>query len=222
MSCRPTIRSIEDGLSEGEEIATYGTFSIDAAAQLAGKPSMMNPEMEMTGHDHDQGKPPSVTQPVIEFKSIQLDADLKNAFHPIIDNYLELKDALVNDNFGMAEKNASKLLDEMKKVKMEMFEGDAHQVWMQHGMEARQNLEKIVKAENIGEARALFKPFSQHMIQLVKIFNPFDKKLYIQHCPMADDFKGADWLSTEENIMNPYFGESMLTCGEVTDEISNQ
>jgi Cu(I)/Ag(I) efflux system membrane fusion protein len=33
-----------DGLSEGEEIVTSGTFSIDAAAQLEGKPSMMNPE----------------------------------------------------------------------------------------------------------------------------------------------------------------------------------
>ena len=30
------------GLKEGEEIVTDGTFSVDAAAQLAGKPSMMN------------------------------------------------------------------------------------------------------------------------------------------------------------------------------------
>ena len=34
---------ITDGLSEGEEIVTSGTFSVDAAAQLEGKPSMMNP-----------------------------------------------------------------------------------------------------------------------------------------------------------------------------------
>ncbi|MGB4415329.1 MAG: efflux RND transporter periplasmic adaptor subunit [Paludibacter sp.] len=31
-----------DGLEEGEEIVTDGTFSVDAAAQLEGKPSMMN------------------------------------------------------------------------------------------------------------------------------------------------------------------------------------
>jgi membrane fusion protein, copper/silver efflux system len=45
---------IESGLQEGEEIAVSGTFSIDAAAQLAGKPSMMSPEggPVMTGHDH--------------------------------------------------------------------------------------------------------------------------------------------------------------------------
>jgi len=33
---------VESGLEEGEEIVTDGTFSVDAAAQLAGKPSMMN------------------------------------------------------------------------------------------------------------------------------------------------------------------------------------
>ena len=34
---------IMNGLSEGEEVVTSGTFSVDAAAQLEGKPSMMNP-----------------------------------------------------------------------------------------------------------------------------------------------------------------------------------
>lgn len=33
---------VTDGLTAGEEIVTSGTFSVDAAAQLEGKPSMMN------------------------------------------------------------------------------------------------------------------------------------------------------------------------------------
>jgi len=37
---------VSEGLSEGEEIVTNGTFSVDAAAQLAGKTSMMNPSEE--------------------------------------------------------------------------------------------------------------------------------------------------------------------------------
>ena len=44
---------VEDGLHEGEEIAVNGTFSIDAAAQLAGKPSMMSPEGGTGGHEHE-------------------------------------------------------------------------------------------------------------------------------------------------------------------------
>lgn len=45
---------ITGGLTEGEEIVTEGAFSVDAAAQLEGKPSMMNQEggAAMAGHDH--------------------------------------------------------------------------------------------------------------------------------------------------------------------------
>ncbi len=45
---------VSEGLTEGEEIAINGVFKIDASAQLAGKPSMMNPEggKISTGHNH--------------------------------------------------------------------------------------------------------------------------------------------------------------------------
>ena len=41
------------GLENGEEIVTNGTFTVDAAAQLKGKKSMMNEKAEkvMTGHE---------------------------------------------------------------------------------------------------------------------------------------------------------------------------
>jgi len=47
---------VVNGLNEGEEIVTQGTFSVDAAAQLEGKPSMMNPQggKVSTGHQHDE------------------------------------------------------------------------------------------------------------------------------------------------------------------------
>lgn len=48
---------VNEGLEEGEEIATNGVFKIDAAAQLQGLPSMMNPDggIVSTGHNHDDG-----------------------------------------------------------------------------------------------------------------------------------------------------------------------
>jgi Cu(I)/Ag(I) efflux system membrane fusion protein len=47
---------VKEGLAEGEEIAFNGVFKIDAAAQLAGKPSMMNPGSGKTplGHSHHE------------------------------------------------------------------------------------------------------------------------------------------------------------------------
>ena len=36
---------------------------------------------------------------------------------------------------------------------------------------------------------------------------------------MVNNDEGAFWLSTEEEILNPYYGASMLRCGEVVEEI---
>ena len=44
-------------------------------------------------------------------------------------------------------------------------------------------------------------------------------KLYYQYCPMAFNNKGAYWLSNEEAIRNPYFGDKMLKCGLVERDI---
>jgi Cu(I)/Ag(I) efflux system membrane fusion protein len=32
---------------------------------------------------------------------------------------------------------------------------------------------------------------------------------------MADNSKGAYWLSNEKKVRNPYYGASMLSCGQV-------
>ena len=213
---------VESGLEAGEEIATNGTFSIDAAAQLAGKPSMMSPEggATTTGHqhgasmdhsDHDQHDEP--------LKQISIPADAKKAISQLINSYLLLKDALVNDDFDSSINHAELLKKEIDGISMSKFQGDAHLVWMKEGVPLSKLISEITTADNIEKARIPFKPLSTHVINLAKVFQPIDKTLYVQHCPMANDFKGADWLSAEDNIMNPYYGASMLTCGEVTDTI---
>jgi Cu(I)/Ag(I) efflux system membrane fusion protein len=57
------------------------------------------------------------------------------------------------------------------------------------------------------------------MIAIAESFAPLSTAIYIQNCPMADSNKGADWLSLDKEIQNPYFGESMLSCGENTKTI---
>ncbi|MDA3893935.1 MAG: efflux RND transporter periplasmic adaptor subunit [Salinivirgaceae bacterium] len=47
---------VKEGLSEGEEIAVNGVFKIDAASQLEGKPSMMNPQGGAGSTPHDMSK----------------------------------------------------------------------------------------------------------------------------------------------------------------------
>ena len=212
---------IEEGIEVGEEIATNGTFSIDAAAQLAGKPSMMSPTggAVMTGHNHGASTSAEHSVHNIPAKSIQLSADMEKAISALFESYLRLKDALVKDKFDQTVSEAKKLNDEIDGISMTMFKGEAHNLWIKDGMPLTSLIKEMANASGIEAARKPFKPLSTHMINLAKAFDPLEKPLFIQHCPMADDFKGADWLSTEGNIMNPYYGASMLTCGEVTDTI---
>ncbi|HAH49942.1 MAG TPA: hypothetical protein DCL80_01175, partial [Balneola sp.] len=47
-----------------------------------------------------------------------------------------------------------------------------------------------------------------------------DNKLYVQFCPMANDKSGAKWLSTKEEILNPYYGSMMIKCGTTLKTIN--
>ena len=43
--------------------------------------------------------------------------------------------------------------------------------------------------------------------------------IYKQYCPMALNNTGGYWLSSEEKILNPYFGDKMLKCGKIDSKI---
>lgn len=220
---------IEEGLKEGEEIAVNGTFSIDAAAQLAGKPSMMSPEggQVMTGHNHGgtstegtashQGHEEQTISSVSN--SLAIDKQAKDALLPLYSSYLQWKDALTKDNFAEAQKTAIIMKTALEKINMGLFKGDAHNAWMDFQGSLNKSLEHVQHFSDIEQLRKVFQPVSTTMIEMITVFNPIDGAIYVQHCPMADNNKGADWLSREKEIKNPYFGSSMLTCGEVTKEI---
>lgn len=78
-----------DGLSEGEEIVTSGTFNVDAAAQLEGKPSMMNPQGEAVPASHDHNG----------LQKVKSKADGHNAHSELIKS-----DGIKGDNMKSMEK----------------------------------------------------------------------------------------------------------------------
>jgi Cu(I)/Ag(I) efflux system membrane fusion protein len=188
---------IAGGLKVGEEVVTNGAFYVDAAAQLANKTSMMN---------SSQSEPKS-------------NGGSHNQISQLIVSYLALKDSLVNDNFEGAKKAAVKTHKLTENMDMKAMSHQAHKAYMEVNKSMKSNLKKAVTAEDIEPLRNTFLDISNSMIKLSKSTVLTDK-LYIQHCPMANDYDGGDWLSKEKKIRNPYFGSSMLTCGSVTDEVN--
>lgn len=189
---------IVKGIENGEEIVTNGAFAVDAAAQLAGKESMMN-------HGHTG--------------SSDLTFQHTDKVKKLIALYLELKNALVSDDFTSVQTELKKMNDHLSMIKMNDFSEKDHAEWMKHGPDLKLIVGKSITSSSIKEVRDYFTGLSGHAISLAEYFGPFNNTLYVLHCPMADSNKGADWLSTESEVRNPYFGSAMLTCGEVKREV---
>lgn len=213
---------IEAGLQSGEEIAVNGTFSIDAAAQLAGKPSMMNLEggVAMTGHNHGSSDNSKMENMTTIPKKVSLSDETKKTLQPIFTDYFNLKTELANDDFDKAKEAGKKLKSNLNKIDMKLFKGDAHTIWMLQSTSLKASLEHIEHLADIKSIRESFLDISNVMIAIIESFDPIKTTVYVQHCPMANTEKGADWLSKEKEILNPYFGASMLTCGEITKTIN--
>lgn len=216
--------TILNGLESGDEIVTNGTFTVDAAAQLQGKKSMMNSEggKTMTGHEGHLGMQegskmePSTTTDHSEMKRrIDVSNKFQGQLKQVFDAYLNVKDALVNDDGAVAQKEAEQIEESLGKVDMKLLKDkEAHNHWMTIQKELKASSNAMASTSDIKEQRGHFKHLSAHMISSVQLFG-VNQKVYTNYCPMADSNKGAYWLSIEKEIRNPYYGEAMMTCGEI-------
>ncbi len=201
---------ILDGLKNGEEVVTNGTFTVDAAAQLQGKKSMMNSsgQEEIDPKNH-----------LAEIERQEVPLKFQNQLKIVFDNYMVIEKALVNDNSETPKTAANELLKSIKNVDMTLVNDEpGHSHWMLLEKELRQSASAISKTSDIKEQRDYFSSLSAHLINAIKTFG-INKKVYVDYCPMVNEDSGAFWLSTEKEILNPYYGASMLRCGEISDEI---
>ncbi len=219
---------IEKGLESGEEIAINGTFSIDAAAQLAGKPSMMHPDVISTayqGHKHgdmiENTEKPSGHGTGLEVNTSEQKyaspETFQNQLKAVFDAYLPVKDALVESDIEEASQKADLLLDALNRVEMTSLNGESHSEWMKDLSILTSATSGIIDEEDLAKARQLLSPLSDQLFHTLQKFE-VPVTGYRQYCPMAFDFAGAFWLSDSEQILNPYFGDAMLTCGNVEEE----
>lgn len=209
---------VKSGLDEGEEIATSGTFSIDAAAQLAGKPSMMSPDGTAKAV-HQHGEVTSVTDPFENpIPSFEVNQQFKNQLTDFYGQYLSVKDALVASDAAQALKNAKSMQQAFGKIDADLLKSDALEQWNIYSNALRSSIKDMTETSDLTEMRQALIPLSNELFRSIKSFHPTIKG-YFQYCPMADNNKGAYWISGENDIKNPYFGDAMLTCGEVVEEI---
>lgn len=219
---------VSDGLKVGEVIAVNGVFKIDAASQLAGKPSMMNPQ----GGDSGAGKMPgmdmggdkntskAVSKGFTSSETLTKTPDqFKQQLTAVYSDYLKMKDAFVASDAGTVSQAAKAVTKSIKNVDMELLKGDAHMAWMKQLKIMNPAIQAISQQSGLKQQRKEFAIFNPAFYQSIKEFGLKGVTAYYQHCPMANSNQGAYWLSETKEIRNPYFGEDMIGCGETRETL---
>lgn len=187
---------VQDGLEMGEEIVTNGVFAVDAAAQLSGNYSMM-------------GRPENIILEVPEAFQKQLTE--------VAEAYFEVKNALVDSNPEKAAESSQILNKAIINVDMTLLKGKSHEAWMKSEGALKTASKNISNTKDLEMQRKHFQHLSNNLLNVIEDFGLKKDTIYKAYCPMTDDDRGGYWLSEFKEIRNPYFGEAMLTCGEVRE-----
>jgi hypothetical protein len=137
-----------------------------------------------------------------------------NELQAVYDAYFNVKDALIKSDSKLTSAKAKDLLTAITAVKMDKLKNNEHTVWMKVMKKLTADAKSISSTTDLKKQRDSFKSLSKSTYDLIKVSSP-EQPIYKQYCPMAD----ADWLSKEKAVKNPYYGSSMLTCGNVVETI---
>jgi len=185
---------------------TVTNFVITLAAvtlfAACGNPQKTESADAHEGHNHAAGEGHGATTEATT-SSVSLKDDKLNA---VYQHYVHLTNALVKGDVAEA-KVAANAIELGSKA-------------LTNGAALATLVAKIGSAADIDAQRVVFAELSTNFIERVKASGLNSGEVYVEYCPMALNDKGASWLSNQKEIKNPYFGESMLTCGDIKETIS--
>jgi hypothetical protein len=141
-----------------------------------------------------------------------------NPFSAVYESYFAVMDALVKSDGVAVSVHAKNLVAAINDVKMDKLSMDVHMVWMKVLANLKKDAKHISDTKEISPQRDYFNTLSKNLYE-VMIVSKQETPTYYQFCPMANDGKGANWLSKDETIKNPYYGSQMLTCGNTVETI---
>ncbi len=137
----------------------------------------------------------------------------------LFEAYIGLKEAFVASDANNVRKEANATAKQLAAVDMKELSGAAYNDWIIYHGEMSSALEKIKAADDIEAQREHFERLSYSFYKTIKAYGLGGATAYYTYCPMAFNDKGAYWLSDNDEIRNPYFGDAMLTCGSVEETL---
>jgi hypothetical protein len=195
-----------------------------AAAMMAGACNTETKQSETKSPEAPAPATEHVTYTGGEVKTIsavfnQVDAGASASLRAMVDQYILIKNSLADDKPDEAASAAKAMVEAGGKLDKSLLTAEQKKAYDALEAGLKEHAGHIAaKSDDIRAQRDHFDELSSGVYELVKNFGA-GRSLYHDHCPMANDNQGADWISENRDIRNPYFGASMLTCGTVKEEI---
>ncbi|HOD10001.1 MAG: DUF3347 domain-containing protein [Flavobacterium sp.] len=191
---------------KGEECSKCGMELTEPVAQV----EPIHEENEKTQELKDTTKLPTndVKEKVIETKT-------PFSINAIVANYLKIKNALTKDDAKAAAIAGKSLFNDFNTINSNSLTTTQKKEYLDIADDAKEHAKHISdNAGKIDHQREHFVTLSKDINDLIKMFGT-KQKLYQDFCPMANDGKGAIWISETKEIKNPFYGSQMLTCGSL-------
>ncbi|CAN5593298.1 DUF3347 domain-containing protein [soil metagenome] len=136
--------------------------------------------------------------------------------------YYTMKDAFIKSDTALVNSAASNFSGKILQVEMEGLQADT--TILELAVQLKQSISgetnNLLAVKDIAAKRKSFQAVSDGLFDFLRTIRYTGSKVYQQYCPMAFDNNGAAWLSNSSEIVNPYFGEKMLHCGDVRDSVN--
>lgn len=152
-----------------------------------------------------------------QVNTVAINQSTKEGLTEVLQAYYKLKDAMVASDSNKVKLAADSMMVLIERVDTSNLEEGVSTSLTSEIDAVRFNVQKIADTSGITAQREFLPALTTNLIELITKYNFNSQPVYKQFCPMAFDDKGAYWLSDSESILNPYFGDMMLTCGEVKE-----
>ncbi len=157
--------------------------------------------MKMNQHDHKD-----------KVKKYDVESEFQAQLKTVIDSNQKLVEALLNDDYDSIKKAIIQFSSQLVRVDASLLSGDAYDKWKEYLNEMKPEVKRTILANNLVFQRVHFAKLNETLYKSLRSFGTGGSEVYYNYCPMAN-LVGASWLTTTNDIQNPYFGQKMSKCG---------
>ncbi len=178
------------------------------------------PKQETEDHEEPEHASGSEAAAPAAGPQFEVDQTFREQLSRTLQGYLKVKDAFVASDAAAVKAEAAGLKAILKSMDAKMLTGPALNDWSNYANNLDMALAEITGSDDIEVQRTAFSQLSDNLYKSIKAYGLGGVTAYYEFCPMAFNDQGAYWLSDSKEIRNPYFGDKMLKCGRVTEELN--